>query len=497
MKKLIIPILFCAALFGSSLHLSMSANPGRINPILSTDSVSAEISQFIFNSLITYDENASIKMELAKSYEFLDNRTLLFHLRDDILWSDGERFGAKDVLFTYESIISPKLSTPYAADFKHVEKVEALDNLSVKITYKYPYFKALETWMMGILPEHILKNESSLMTSSFNQKPTGTGMFTLKKFSISSDFILEANKKYFLGSPKLDSLVYHFAPDTTTEFLMLKAGELDMGDITPLQFNRQLDKKFREKYDIHESISHSYSYVGFNLDLPKFKDAKIREALSLAIDRQELIDILLFGEGVVCTGPFLPATNAFNAEVKLPERDIKKAKELLKKAGYDEKNPFEFELVTNTGQRTYAAQILQRQLKEAGVLMKIRVMEWQAFLNTVITPRRFDAFLMGWSLGIKSDAYAIWHSESDKVGGFNLVGYKNDEVDKLIKEAERTIDEDEFGRIYRRIFALIADDKPYLFLFIPKKLTAVNKNISHVYPSIIGITHNILEWEKR
>jgi peptide/nickel transport system substrate-binding protein len=103
---------------------------------------------------------------------------------------------------------------------------------------------------------------------------------------------------------------------------------------------------------------------------------------------------------------------------------------------------------------------------------------------------------MGWSLGIKSDAYAIWHSESDKVGGFNLVGYKNDEVDKLIKEAERTIDEEEFGRIYRRIFALIADDKPYLFLFIPKKLTAVDKRISPVYPSIIGITHNILEWKK-
>ena len=474
----------------------MSANPSRINPILSTDSVSSEIAQFIFNGLLTYDENASVKLELAKSYEFSDNKTLIFHLRKDVFWSDGERFSAKDVVFTYKSILSPQVSTPYASSFEHVEKLEALDDFTLKITYKYPYFKALETWMIGILPEHILKNENSLMTSSFNQNPIGVGMFTLKDFSISSDFILEANKNYFLGSPKLDRIVYHFVPDMATEFLMLKSGELDVGGITPLQAKRQIDDKFREKYDIHESISHSYSYVGFNLKSPKFQNDKVREALSLAIDRQEIVDILLFGEGVVCAGPFLPGTLAFNSEVEAPKRDVKRAKELLKEAGYDEKNPLIFELATNTGPRIYIAQILQRQLKEAGVKMSIRVMEWQAFLSMVINPRKFDAFLMSWSLGIKPDAYDIWHSESDKIGGFNIVGYKNEEVDRLIKQAEKTIDEKEFGKTYRKVFELIAKDNPYLFLFIPKKLTAVNKKISPVRPSIIGVTHNILEWQK-
>ncbi|MDR0580243.1 MAG: peptide-binding protein [Campylobacteraceae bacterium] len=497
MKKLFFLIFITQFLFCSSLHIAMSANPSRINPILATDTVSGEISYFIFNSLLTYDENASVKCELAKSYKFLDNKTLIFYLRDDVLWSDGERFSAKDVIFTYESILSSKVSTPYSESFKHVEKIEKIDDFTIKVIYKYPYFRALEIWMMGLLPEHILKNESSLMTSSFNQKPIGTGMFALKDFSISSNFILEANKNYFLGSPKFENIVYHFVPDASTAFLMLKSGELDMADISPLQLKKQIDGEFLNKFSVYESISYSYSYVGFNLKLPKFQDPNVREALSLAIDRQALIDILLFGEGYVCTGPFLPGTNAFNARIKAPKQDIKKARELLKNAGYDEKNPFEFELVTNSGHRVYIAQILQHQLKSAGVNMKIRVMEWQAFLNTVIAPRRFDAFLMGWSLSIKPDAYSIWHSESDKIGGFNLVGYKNEKVDYLIKKAEKIINEEEFGEIYREIFELITKDNPYLFLYIPKTLSVIKKNIYPVYPSIIGITHNILEWDKK
>ncbi|MDR2100714.1 MAG: peptide-binding protein [Campylobacteraceae bacterium] len=497
MKVLITLFILAQLSFCASLHIGMSANPSRINPILSTDSVSGELAQYIFNSLITYDENASIKPELAKSYRFLDNKTLLFTLRDDVFWSDGVKFGAQDVVFTYETIISPKVFTPYADSFKHIQKVEALDNLSIKVTYKYPYFAALETWSMGILPYHILKDEESIMTSSFNQNPIGTGAFILKDFSISSNFILEANKNYFLGAPKLERVIYHFAPDSASEFLMLKSGGLDIGSLTPLQVKRQLDEKFHKRFNIYETMSHSYSYVGFNLDLPKFKNARVREALSLAIDRQELIDLLLFGDGIICTGPFMPFTKAFNPEVEAPKRDIKRAKELLLEAGYDEKNPLKFELITNAGPRIYIAQILQQQLKEVNVHVSVRMMEWQAFLNTVVNPRRFEAIVMGWQMGLKPDAYSIWHSESAVIGGFNLVGYKNDEVDMLIKKAERTIDEEEFYAIYRHIFKLIKDDNPYLFLYIPKTLTAVKKEVFPIRPSIIGITHNILEWDKK
>jgi len=497
MKLFIFFIFLFSSIFATTLNLSISANPSRINPILSTDSSSSEITQWIFNSLITYDKNAKIKMMLAKSYEFKNKTTLIFHLRKGVKWSDGKPFSAKDVLFTYKTIISPKIFTPYASSFEHIKSVSALDDYTVKVVYKYPYFKALETWMMEILPEHLLKNEKNMMTSKFNQAPIGTGPFVLKKFSISNDIVLKANPSYFIHKPYLDEIIYHYLPDNSANFLMLKSGLLDVGSLTPLQLERQIDSNFRKRFSIYESPSHSYSYMGFNLKKKKFQNPLVRKALSLAIDRKELARIMYFGHAKVCTGPFLPGTGAYNPSVKAPKLDIKKAKELLKKAGYDKNHPLSFVLSTNTGSmRTYMAQILQSQLRKAGVIVKLRIMEWQAFLNTVVMPKRFEAVLLAWSVGLKPDAYSIWDSESYKKGGFNFVGYKNKEVDKLIKKAERTVDDKKFNAIYRKIFKLIADDNPYLFLIIPNSITAVNKKIHPVSSSIIGVMHNVIEWKK-
>lgn len=497
MKTIITLLILALHVNASILHMSISASPARINPILSTDSVSSQITRWIFNALITYDKDANIKMELAKSYKFLDKKTLVFELRDDVLWSDGEPFSAKDVLFTYETIISPKIYTPYSSSFSHIESVKIINDHKIVVKYKYPYFKALETWMMEILPMHILKNEKDLMTSNFNQSPIGTGPYTLKKFSISNDIVIEANKKHFVHTPNIDKMIFHFLPDSSAEFLMLKSKKLDVGSLSPLQLERQIDEDFRKNFSIYEDIAHSYTYLGFNLKDKKFQDKKVREALNLAVDRQEIVDIMYFGHGQVCHGPFMPGTGAYNEKVKSPKQDIQKAKKLLSEAGYDKNNPFTFTISTNTGARgTYLAQILQHQFKKAGVVMKIRVMEWQAYLNTVVLPRNFEAVLMGWSLGLKPDAYSIWHSESSKKGGFNFVGYENKKVDTLIKKAEKIVDQKEFDRIYKEIYTQITDDMPYLFLVIPNSITVVNKNIEPVSPSLIGVMHNAIDWVK-
>lgn len=494
---LLILFFFTCNLCAATLHLSISANPSRINPILSTDATSAEVTRWIFNALVTYDKDANIIPELAQSYHFVDDTTLIFELKRDVKWSDGVPFTAKDVLFTYETITSPKIFTPYASGFMHILHVKILDEFTVEVKYKYPYFKALEVWMMEILPEHKLKNEADLMTSKFNQNPLGTGPYTLSQFNISKDIVLDANPSYFIHKPNIGQIIFHYLPDKSAEFLMLKSKKLDVGSLSPLQLERQIDEDFRTHYSIYEDIAHNFSYMGFNLKSEKFKDPRIREALSLAIDRQELVDILYFGHGKVCTGPFLPGTGAFNEAVKAPKPDILKAKALLKEAGYDDLHPFEFELSTSAnGSGSYSAQILQHQLKKAGVVMKLRIMEWQAFLNTVITPHNFEAVLMGWSLGLKPDAYSIWHSESMRKGGFNFIGYENAEVDELIKEAEKIVDQEKFDALYREIFAKIVADNPYLFLVIPNSITVVNKEIAPVSTSIIGVMHNAIDWIK-
>lgn len=487
---------FC--LFASTLHLSIASNPARINPILATDSGSSEIAGFIFNGLVKYDKDAKeIIGDLAESYRFEDNRTLVFRLRKNVKWHDGAPFSAEDVVFTYELIHSPQVVSPYTSTFRMVESVEALDAHTLKVVYKEPYFKALETWMMGILPRHLLENETNMMSSAFNLDPVGTGPYRLSKLEFSKNIELSAFDNYFEHRPKIDRISFHVIADPMTRFLMLKSGKIDIGELEAMQLERQVQKPFFNTFDAIEDIAFAYTYLGFNLRLEKFKDPRVRRALSLAIDREELVDILFMGHGRVCSGPFLPGGPAFNDRVKAPRRDIAKAKALLKEAGYDETHPLRFEIATSSSssERPYAAQILQHQLSKAGVEVTLRIMEWQAFLNMVVFPREFETVLLGWSLSLTPDPYLLWHSDNDKPGAFNFIGYRNSEVDRMIERMQNTIDRDRLADIWQEIFKAIVEDDPYLFLYIPNSITAVNRSITNVEPSISGIWHNYIEWE--
>ncbi|PWE26271.1 peptide-binding protein [Aliarcobacter skirrowii] len=497
MKFLIINIIFFLSLSASTLTLSMSSSPSRLNPILANDSASSEISDWLFEGLLKYDKDGNVTTSIASYYKFETPTKLIIGLKDNVLWHDGVKLSAKDVVFTYEQIISPTVFNSIKSNFNEVKSVKAIDDLTIEIEYKKPYFKALEIWMVGLLPYHILKDEQNLMTSSFNKNPIGTGSYKLKEFKTASDIELIANDDFFEGRPKIDRILYKFLPDTNTSFLYLKQNKLDIGSLTAMQVSRQIDDEFKNSFDILTKASNGFSYLEFNLKNPKFSDIKVREALSLAINRQELIDILFFGYAKVCNGPFMPETFAYNDEVKPVVQDLKKAKALLKEAGYDEKNPLTFELVTNTGNdiRINTALILQYQLAKVGVNMKIKVMEWQAFLNTVVHPRKFETVLLGWSLALMPDAYPLWHSSSSKLGGFNLVNYKNKRVDELIEKGITTVNKDELSKIYKEIFKIISNDLPYLFLYIPDSITVVNKKIKNIEPSIIGIMHNQKDWQ--
>jgi peptide/nickel transport system substrate-binding protein len=498
MKLFLSILLYSITIFASTLNLSISSNPSRINPILATDSASSEISSWIFNGLFKYDKDGNIVCDLAKSYKFLDKTTLEIKLKQNVKWHDGVEFTASDVLFTYNTINNPKIYTPIKSNFKKVIWVKIIDSYTVIVKYNEPYFKALEIWLTGILPKHKLQNSKDIMTDSFNKHPIGTGSYKLDQLKISQDIVLVKNNDYFDLVPNIDKIRYKFIPDPTTSFYMLKQKQLDLGGLTPMQVDRQLDNKFRKEFNIFEKQSFSFTYMGFNLKNKKFKNKKIREAISLAIDKKQILDILFFGHAKVCQGPFLPGTFAYNKDVIQTTYDLKKAKKILKSLGYDKNHRFSFEVITNTNNstRVNAAQILQYQLAKAGIDMKIRVLEWQAFLNTVVHPRKFEAIILGWGMSLMPDARSIWHSSSDIKGGFNFIGYKNNQVDRLIEQGETTINKKDLSKIYKQIYTKISKDIPYIFLYIPNSITAVNKDIKNVTPSLTGIMHNQPLWIK-
>ena len=486
-------------LHASTLHLSLSANPSRLNPLIATDSASGEITSFLFNGLVKWDKyQKKIIPDLAESFHFLDDTHLMFKLRHNVKWHDGTPFTADDVLFTYKTLISSKIASPYSSSFRFVKNVVKKDDYTVVVIYKKPYFKALETWMMGIVPKHLLQNEKNLMSSAFNTHPVGTGPYKLKRLVFSQDIILEGNKAYFEHPPKIEKIAFHVVPDSMTRFLMLKSHQLDIGSLSPIEYEKKLPKEFGDFYAIYENIALAYTYLGFNLKKKKFQDPRVRRALSLAIDRQEIVDIMFFGHAKVCTGPFLPTSIAFNPNVHPPKRDVQKAKALLKEAGYDATHPLTFEIATSNSNptRPYVAQILQHQLKEAGVVVKLRIMEWQAFLNMVVFPRKFDTVLLGWGLSPTPDPRLFWHSQSDVKGGFNFVGYHNPTVDRLIEQSETVIERDKLARLWQKMFALIVADNPYLFLYIPTSISALSRRIHGVEALPSGFWHNYIDWIK-
>jgi len=500
LKQIILFItLFATLMQSSTLQLSISSSPSRINPLLATDSASSEISNWIFNGLVKFDKDGEIIGDLAKKFYFENNTTLIFELKEGVKWHDGEIFDAEDVLYTFNLLHSPKLLTPYKDDFKYIKSVKIINPYKIKVVYKEAYFKALSIWMMGILPEHLWKNEKNPMTSKLNKMPIGTGAYMLKKaFKVNEKIILEANPYYLPHKPNIDTIKYNYIGDASTEFIILKAKKLDIGSLNPLQINRQLNSDFKSYYNIIEQPSQSYTYMGFNLRKDKFKNKKIREAINYAIDKQKLIDLLFFSHGKICNGPFMPNSPVYPDDYKPNSYNPEKAKKILKELGFSKNNPFKFELITNTGNdiRINASQIIQYQLAKVGIKMSIRTMEWQSFLNTVVMPHQFEAVLMGWSLSLIPDAYSIWHSDGDKQGGFNFIGYKNKQVDNLIIKSQKIINSQKFAKEYQKIFKLIADDIPYIFLYIPNSITVVNKKIEGIKPSLIGIMHNSTDWIK-
>jgi len=496
-KLFLSSFIFLSTLHSSTLYLSIDTNPSRLNPILATDSGSSEIVEKLFSGLLKYDKDGKIVGDIAKNFYFIDDKTLVFEIREDVYWNDGVKVTTKDVIFTLDTILSDKIFSPYSSSYEKVEKVEIIDDYSLKVYYKEPYFRALEIWMIGLLPSHLLKEETNLMSSKFNLSPIGNGPYKIDKFVHSQDIILERNDRYFEGVPKIKNISYIFAPDKSSEFMLLKKGDIDVGALTPLQLERQIDDDFREKFKILRIPGRSYGYLGFNLKNEKFKDRELRYALAMMIDRQKLIDIMSFGYAKEINGPFLEGGLGYNESVKYPKFDPQKGKKILQKLGYDENNPLEFEIaVPSSGSGKQIAQIIQYFLKQNGVRVSIRAIEWQAFLNTVIEPRKFEAIIMAWSTPILPNPETIWSSKSDKKGGFNFIGYANKNVDLLIDDILTTTDMELLDKKLKEVYKIISEDYPYIFLYSADSIVAVKKELKNIEPSVIGIEHNLIHWEK-
>jgi len=490
----------------NSYVISSIGDARRLNPIIANDSASGTINDQIFNGLVKYDKDIKLVGDLAERWDVSpDGRTITFHLRKGVEWHDGAPFTAEDCLFTYQRLMDPKVATPYGSSYMDVAKAEAVNKHTFRVTYKEPFSPALESWSMGVIPKHLLEGKD-LNTDSFNRKPVGTGPYKLKEWIAGQKIVLVANERYFEGRPNIDQYLYRIIPDSSTMFQELLSGGVDMMGLNPLQFLRKSEtRRIRENYRKFRYPANAFTYMGYNLKNPLFADKKVRQALAYAIDRQSIIDGVLMGIGQPCTGPFSYVSWAYNPKVKPYPYDPVLAKRMLEEAGWKDVNgdgilekdgrPFHFTILTNqgNGERIRACEIIQQNFKKAGIDAKIRVMEWQAFLEQ-IDKHTFDAIILGWSMSRDPDLYDIWHSSKTKKGEYNFIGYSNPEVDRLLVQGRRVFGVAERKKIYYRIHEILADEQPYAFLYVPDATPIVHKRFKGIEVAPLGIMYNFNTW---
>lgn len=493
--------------YGDALVVASIGEPSTLIPLLASDSASFDVAGEIYNGLVRYDKNLNLEGDLVRSWDVSrDGLTITFHLRKGVKWHDGEPFTSRDVLYTYRVTIDPKTPTAYADAFKQVKEAAAPDPYTFRVTYAKPFAPALDSWTMPILPAHLLEGKD-ITKSDLARHPVGTGPYRFKEWIPGQRVVLEANPDYYEGRPYIGRYIYRIIPDSSTTFMELKSGGIDMMGLSPIQYSRETTgRAFLSRFNKYRYPASAYTYLGFNLRHPLFKDRRVRQAITAAIDKDEIVHGVLLGLGQVAHGPFKPGTWPYDPNVHDIPYDPARAVKLLAEAGWREKNadgilirdgkPFSFTILTNQGndQRLKTAEIIQQRLRKIGIDVKIRPVEWAAFLSQFIDKGNFEAVILGWTIGPEPDLFDVWDSSKTGPKELNFIGYKNPEVDRLIVAGRSTFDRDKRRRCYWRIQEILAEDQPYTFLYVPDALPVVSSRFRGIEPAPAGIMYNFIRW---
>jgi len=450
----------------------------------------------------------------VRTSTFDNTPVVTFHIRPGVRFHDGYPLTAEDVLFTYETIMDESTKTVRRPDYEPIKKVEVVDDLSVRVTYKEPFSPALESWGMGILPKHLLAGED-INDAAFNRHPIGTGPFRFAEWRSDEYVRLVANDSYFEGRPRLDTVTFRIIPEPPLREQEFHVGETDLYSPEPYQRKRFTRD---ERYQTYQRLANGYTYIGYNLRRPLFQDVRVRRALTHAINREQIVAHVLYGNGVIATGPFPPQMWYSNPKVKPLAYDPDLARKLLAEAGWEDTDgdgildrdgvPFHFTLISNNGNQLRAdVQVLvQEQLESIGIKVQLALYEWSVFLSEKIDTRDFDACVLGWNLSIDPDVYQLWHSSQvDK--GFNFVGYVNPKADRLLERGRTEFDQAKRQAIYREFHRILNEDQPYTFLYVPKGMTALRRGefmiagrgeerdkLTPITMTPAGITYFLTDW---
>lgn len=494
---------------GGTLIDATRGEPSGLIPMIAGESAASEVAQHIFSSLLRFDKNLEFEGQLAESWQVSpDQKIITFKLKPNLKWADGKPLTSADVLFTWKLVTDDKTRTPYGSDYKLVIKAETPDARTFRVSYAEPYAPAINSWAgLDILPKHLLEGKD-INTTAFARNPVGSHYYKLEKWRPGEQITLTRNPLSSQGQARIERLTSRFIPDEAAQFLELMANNIDAMTLSPVQYARIFPARpeLQKKFALYKELGNSYTYLGFNLKRKPFDDVRVRQAINYAINKQEIIDGVLLGLGEPVASPYKPGTRWANPNLKPYAYDPAKARALLLEAGYKDRGdgilarngkPLSFTLLTSQNkQREMSAVLIQRRLKEVGIEIHIRVLEWATFIGRFIKTSDFDMVVLGWSLALDPDQYSIWHSSQQAPGQFNFIGYNNPRVDRLLERGRMELNADKRTVIYHELAEILLEESPIVYLSAGYGLQAIHKRVKGIPDPAppAGLGNNTHEW---
>ena len=491
---------------GGSISEGIIGTPRFVNPILALSDADKDLVSLVYSGLMRKNSDGELIPDLAEKYNMSkDGLTYVFTLKDKIYFHDGKPVTADDVVFTVNEAKDPIIKSPLKGNWDGIS-VQKIDEKTVSFTLKQPYSSFLENATLGIMPEHLWNNGSPIELNNTNTNPIGSGPYQVSKVSKESSGIvdyydLSSFNKFILGKPYIKKITLRFYPNEDQMISALENGEVDqVSSITPQ--NAEILKE--RDYRIESSVLPRVFGLFFNQNQAKiFTDKNVIQAINLAINKDQIVQDVLDGYGVVINDPIPPNMLAYqrlNTEDDSSyQDDLQKAQAILTKDGWkkgadgflqktttDKKKKstsasLEFSISTgNTPEIAKSADLIKQDLESIGIKVDVKTFEIGNLNQSVIRPRKYDALLFGQIINHESDLFAFWHSSQRKDPGLNVAMYTNAKVDKILEDASITVDEKARIEKYAQFENEIQKDMPAVFLYSPDFIYVVSKKLENL-----------------
>jgi len=473
---------------------AVAGTPQFINPLLAAyNQVDQDLSALIFNGLIKIDGEGNLEPDLAQSWQVSDDQLVyVFKLRRGVRWQDGQPFDADDVIFTINLMQDPEFpGPPYLGQLWQTITVEKLDNYTVRFILPEAFPAFAQFTAIGILPEHILAEMPArdLLNHSFNLNPVGTGPFKLDE--VNAQFArLSVNPLYDGPKPKLGAMEFRFYPNYQETLTAYRKGDVEGISYIPPQAIPGI--KNYDSLNLYTGRLSGYDIIFLNQQNPEqapfFQEKEVRQALLSALDRQEIIETALNGQGLAATGPILPWSWAYNPAQETFQFDPGRAALMLDAAGWIDSDgdgirdkdgmPLAFSLLSSEEPaKINMAEVVSEQWHRVGISSTVEIVG--AGLGERLTNHDFQAALAEILLAGDPDPYPFWH-QTQIEGGQNYSGWDNTAASKLLEAARTITDRGRRNDYYFEFQRIFAEEVPALILSHPVYTYGVSNEIFNV-----------------